>query len=405
MRLTVSPAVILVAVLVSHAHAATINVKTWGATGNGTTDDTSAVNAAIARSAPGDTIFFPAGKYYVLWQASTQHAIGLTPDRIYAGPADGPQAILHGTGGYPLATFYGSNLTVKHLTFDGGGLYLGGPVSNVTVEYNTFQNIDWGSDLKHPFDNWTATNAVFIDTSAAYSNFSHNAFKHLSALVLDQYLDQYQGTTGIMGYGLSNTMITYNTFDTFNEGIHIFYDKLDGKNVHISHNTFTGGHRIAIEQQKERAGGLEIAYNSIWNPLNGWALTYGISVAADSQTGTGILVHDNAVIANTPVGAGCRGPGCYLPYGIEAFGTGTQVYANVIAGIWTHGVSIALARNLVVRDNLICGPEMAKAKSFIDYEKEPQPGTQMINNTLAAVCPNEPVKNGLTPQGVRVAVK
>lgn len=46
------------------------NVMDYGATGNGTTDDTAAINAAIAAAAPssqptGNTVFFPAGTYLV----------------------------------------------------------------------------------------------------------------------------------------------------------------------------------------------------------------------------------------------------------------------------------------------------------------------------------------------------
>ena len=45
----------------------TFNVRTYGATGNGTTDDTTAVQAAItaAAAAPGGTVFFPPGTYLV----------------------------------------------------------------------------------------------------------------------------------------------------------------------------------------------------------------------------------------------------------------------------------------------------------------------------------------------------
>jgi hypothetical protein len=46
------------------------NVRDFGATGNGTTDDTAAISGAIAAAAPstaptGDTVFLPAGKYHV----------------------------------------------------------------------------------------------------------------------------------------------------------------------------------------------------------------------------------------------------------------------------------------------------------------------------------------------------
>jgi len=42
-----------------------INVKTYGATGNGTTNDTTAINAAIAAMTNGSTLYFPAGKYLI----------------------------------------------------------------------------------------------------------------------------------------------------------------------------------------------------------------------------------------------------------------------------------------------------------------------------------------------------
>src|SRR5713226_10405647 len=40
-----------------------INVMDYGATGNGTTDDTAAINSAIAALQPGDTLSFPCGTY------------------------------------------------------------------------------------------------------------------------------------------------------------------------------------------------------------------------------------------------------------------------------------------------------------------------------------------------------
>jgi hypothetical protein len=40
-----------------------INVMNYGATGNGTTDDTAAINSAISALRPGDTLLFPCGTY------------------------------------------------------------------------------------------------------------------------------------------------------------------------------------------------------------------------------------------------------------------------------------------------------------------------------------------------------
>jgi Pectate lyase superfamily protein len=41
------------------------NVQTCGATGNGTTDDTAAINSCIGQLVAGDTLLFPAGTYKI----------------------------------------------------------------------------------------------------------------------------------------------------------------------------------------------------------------------------------------------------------------------------------------------------------------------------------------------------
>jgi hypothetical protein len=54
--------------------ASTINVLNYGATGNGSTDDTAAINTAIAAMAPGDTLLFPCGHYLITSQLSISTA-------------------------------------------------------------------------------------------------------------------------------------------------------------------------------------------------------------------------------------------------------------------------------------------------------------------------------------------
>jgi hypothetical protein len=329
------------------------------------------IQDAINRSLPGDTIAFAAGTYYL-----TYPGLRLEPGRTYLGSSSGA-TILSGTGGYHLMTFYGNGVTVQNFTFDGGGLYLGGPVDGVNVENNVFENIG------APYYNWTTEIAVFIDTSASNSDISHNRFMNLGGSLLTEYVDE-SFATGIFAFGLSNVTIEYNSFDTFNEGIHIFYDRLDGNNIHIDYNTFVHGHRIAIEQQNSTANGVEIAYNKISEPLNAWALTFGISMAATSQSGTGVIVHDNLVNGDTPAGAGCHGSGCYYPYGIEAWGTGTKIYNNTIEGLWNHGVAIGVASDLSVTSNNICGPNMAANNTFVDFEYGSEPGTVINGNKTSS---------------------
>ncbi len=368
----INPGTASISVSMDHvSNSVTITVSSGYAVQVNPSMSMSQIQDAINDSEPGDTVAFAAGTYNLSYPG-----LRLQPGRTYLGTTAGG-TILSGSGGFDLMTFYGSGLTLQNFTFNGGGLYLGGPVSSVKVENNTFENIG------APYTNWTTEIAIFMDTSAANSDFSHNTFKNIGGSLLTEFVDECF-SSGIFGYGLSNVTIEYNNFDTFNEGIHIFYDNLDGENVHINDNTFVQGHRIAIEMQDSLAGGLEVAFNKISEPLNAWALTYGISMAATSQSGTGVIVHDNVVDGDTPVGAGCTGSGCYYPYGIEAWGTGTQIYNNTIEGLWNHGVAIGVALDLSVKSNSICGPNMAANNTFVDFEYGSEPGTTISGNSTSS---------------------
>jgi Right handed beta helix region len=330
------------------------------------------IQASINNSHVGDTISFQAGTYVL-------GLLRLQPGRSYIGAANG-QTIIHGYGGYALMVFYGSGLTVQHITFDGGGLYLGGAISNVNVEYNTFQNIAFGRNGTTEFGNWTSTIGVFMDTSAVNTDISHNSFRNLATQVLSEYADNGLGVTAIFGFNVNNTTITYNTFDTVNEGIHIF----SLQNTVIDHNTITHFHRIGMEFQNNSRN-LEVAYNTISQPITPFWLTYGISAAI---TGGNANVHDNLI--DDQVEKTC-GSGCWIGYGIEAWGNGTVITNNTIQGHWGNGVAIGPSTNLQVIKNKICGPEMGEpGGGFVDNQDNTRwPGEVMANNatSTALTCP------------------
>ncbi len=331
----------------------------------------SQIQAQINQSSPGDVLYFNSGTYRL-------GQLKLLPGRTYFGSLDG-QAVLSGTGGYALMNFSGSGLVLQHFTFDGGGVAFAGPVSGVNVEYNTFRNID-----AHPnFNNQNTTEAIFMDNGASNSDFSYNTFTNIGGSVLNQFQDQWVAG-GMLGFGLSNVTIEHNTFDHFDEGIHIFYRFLDGKNVKIDYNTFTNGHRIAIEQQNGEGGhaqGLEVAYNNVSNPLNPWALTYALSIVPDGSTSS--LVHDNFLNGNMPVAPACQGSGCHYGYGIESSGLGTQVYNNVVVGNWINGVAVGHSSNEKVLNNMLCGPVMAQ-KGYVAYEDGANYGATIQGNTTSS---------------------
>jgi hypothetical protein len=55
------------------------------------------------------------------------------------------------------------------------------------------------------------------------------------------------------------------------------------------------------------------------------------------------------------------GSGCWIGYGVEAWGAGTVVTRNTIQGHWGNGVAIGPSSNLQVTNNKICGLEMSQS--------------------------------------------
>ena len=166
------PLFLLLALLITRAgHSSTITVTP--------SEAQTQIQAAINNSHTGDTISFQAGTYNL-------QLLRLAAGRTYLGSTNG-QTIVHWGGGSSVFVFYGSGITVQHFVFDGGGLYLGGAISNVNVEYNTFQNIAFGPNGSTEFKGWPSTIGVFLDTSANHVDISHNTFHNLSSQILSQY--------------------------------------------------------------------------------------------------------------------------------------------------------------------------------------------------------------------------
>ena len=358
--------------------AATINVKSRGARGNGIADDTAAINRAVAKSAFGDTIFFPAGAYKI----SFPPGIVLEPGRTYRGDTEG-ESKLTGTGGYSVATSkfnQAVDITLEYLVFDGGGLRLDGnvvPASHVSVTNCTFQNIVTNGE------NWTTHMGIFIGAGAEHSHFDHNRFYNI--FTGGKYGFEDSDATGIFGYGLSRSTVADNTFDFVNEGVHIFFDNTDGTDVLVARNRFTRVHRITMEFQHDHTDGLVVEDNIVSAPLNPYWLTYGMSVAASTKTGNGIIVQNNTVVANTPLDLSIN-PKNYYPYGIEVWGANTAVRNNRVMGLWGIGIGIGSAHNMLVEKNLICGKVTSYGKS-IDQYYGPQIGTRLVDNIIAPNCP------------------
>lgn len=124
--------------------ADTINVRDFGATGNGVTDDTAAINAAIAAFSSNCALYFPQGKYMTTGLISIG---GLTNIRIY------------GTGATLYQTNQANNLMVvdntcsqvklDHLIFDGAAT---SRLNGVHLRFNASYSIIESCEFKGSSD-------------------------------------------------------------------------------------------------------------------------------------------------------------------------------------------------------------------------------------------------------------
>ncbi|GAF92273.1 unnamed protein product, partial [marine sediment metagenome] len=119
-----------------------INVKDHGATGNGSTDDTNAIKAALGAASYKSTVYFPAGTYKFTSDLTIPSNVRWLGDGIDV-------SILKWDGGTPTnAAIYGynkDNVEFEGLTIDGRGIGGGG------VQYALkFANLDsdWNRDIR-----------------------------------------------------------------------------------------------------------------------------------------------------------------------------------------------------------------------------------------------------------------
>jgi polygalacturonase len=115
-----------------------VNVKAFGARGDGAGDDTAAIQAAINAAKPGETIYFPAGVYSVA-NFVVKNRSGLS----FSGEGQ-KSTIKQRSGAARIATVEASrDIAISNLAFDANGIVSYGGVvfyaaKGVRIENNTF---------------------------------------------------------------------------------------------------------------------------------------------------------------------------------------------------------------------------------------------------------------------------
>ncbi len=255
------------------------NVKAYGAVGDGTTDDTTAINNAIAALPTDGTVFFPSGTYGIsgtLTLATSQHMAGPAVIK-WVGAAPGSMTDML-TVGNSLAS--SERQSVADLTFDGNNLanLVGMHVLNGhdgRFSRLTFQNFNVGSDT-----------ALILEGNLSGVNCAENHFDHIT-----MPLSGSAGTVvhGITLTGTSTSFVTNNTFYSTTIFTSTAASAIGIRNIqYCDSNTFVGTY---INNQS--SNGIGVTFNEGSSPTtneNGVYSIHFVHLAMDSVTGgTGLL--------------------------------------------------------------------------------------------------------------------
>jgi len=372
------------------------SVRQFGAKGDGRTDDTSALEKAIAKTRSG-TLLFPGGTYRI------SRTLQLVSNVTYQGEGS---AVLTGTnGGSILALPYTQpvNIKIVGLTFDGGGLTAqGDPGVYIRITGNTFRNLIVRSQ------NWTLRNAIFAAGGFRQSSIDHNVFQNIlpnGSTRPDGSGNSIDDTnTGIMVYVLDATRIENNTFDHVGQGLKVcFAQKYRSRNVYVGYNVMRYIHRMGMEfQGATGCGGLKrllegpntehilIEYNKITDWIDPYWNSFGISFADPAPEGAnGVIIRNNVVICGPASYWKTENSKGHYGYGLETSGAGLEIYGNIVAGYFEQAITVwAGSTNAQIHDNYACAREH-EARMEIGEEAGPSAGARYYNNTVLRSCPTQ----------------
>ncbi len=168
--------IILAAMLgvVLPASAATLNITDYGAVANDSSDDLSAISAAISAAGSGDTVYFPGGTFNISGTVAGKSGVRLEGAAgsvlLYGGSSSGAVLTLHSvsnatvigltldgnlTAQQGIHSWSGSNLLLQNLTVENirsadgdwtnAGIFFNGAVTDCTITNNTLTDIGTAS--------------------------------------------------------------------------------------------------------------------------------------------------------------------------------------------------------------------------------------------------------------------
>lgn len=392
----------------------------WGATGNGKTDDSAAVQRGFAAMASGDTVVFPSpGRYYL---ASTilfsKSGIRVTcqPEVVLSGPNQGRPVFANlqadtaiGGSAHTGCIFDGGGIQAYGKGNDGGQTS-GQTLNNLTFMYNTFRNMTYGPN------NFRGNGGIFIGGGSNHVVIRHNTFANITPYeegynAAGHTYDEKNEPDGpaarsaIWFYGGTNYSIDHNSF------LHNYQNikgcegqQFQAENILIHHNFSDGHHRMFMEINTGNGCG-----NAAYNPgianfqvyanydlhaggAHPEANTFGFSApfALAKQPGSsvatpipmsGVAWYDN-LIKGMPIKEQ------YVGIGLEVGAENMNIYNNTVMSQWeTAGYGFVGTAGGFMQDNYGCiiPPSFAKNAYFGDSNGKTT--VTYRRNQTAGVCP------------------
>jgi hypothetical protein len=412
---------LLIVSLTVSAWARTWNAKTdWGATGNGKTNDYSAIQRGVSAMASGDTVVFPApGNYYVastvLFRANGIR-VKCQPGASLVGPNKGTDIFAN----IQSNTAIGGSAT-SGCIFNGGGIQAYGKggdggqtldqaITNLTFTYNTFENMTYGPN------NFRSNGGIFIGGGSNNVVIRHNTFSNIMPYdngynaAGKNYNEQYDpdGDTAraaIWFYGGSNFSIDHNSF------LHVYQNikgcqgqQFQAQNILIHHNFSDAHHRMFLEINSGAGCGnptynAGIANFQIYDnyDLNAGgpypeASTFGFSApfAQAKQPGSnnytpipmsGVVWYNNLL-------KGVLNNNEYVGIGLEVGAQDMKIYNNTIMSQWpTAGYAFGGTVGGTMEDNYACLITPSRARTAYFGDSNGKSSTTYRRNRTDGSCP------------------
>ena len=308
-----------------------VSVKDFGAVGDGVTDDTAAIQAALSSLSQGDTLLFPVGSYYI-----TSKIVISTANITFLGSGRGSFIFVNNAGIFDgIIDIQASGVTLENLrigsTYDPGGT---SAVSWIGVEINASKAIIRGcfiDNCRYCILGRNAANYASIESNymkpapqgltGAVINADHCAIVNN---IVEDFLDTGLGCQE----GASQLLIANNVIrakDGYGSlGIIVQEDCFD---VTVANNVIYGDHPSAN------------------------ALASGITI---SDNGTGTCPYNVTIIANVLANLG--------NYGISVLNSGSTrdpqditITGNVIRNVGSQGIRLLSGKAMSVASNSVEG--------------------------------------------------